>query len=320
MPDFELPDQEGKAHSLQSLLGPQGALLLFYRSADWSPDSKAQLVELEQNQGEFRKLGLGVAGISYDSVAVSHNFAERKGIHFPLLSDPDSKIVRKLGILDQTTPRDSVFFGSPHPGSFLVNARGIIVAKYFEDDSGKSYTAASILLHRFGVVREAAKTAVEGRQLALTASASNAIVGPGQRIALAVDIELKPNMHVYAPGVDGYIPIDWKMKDSSGEAAQTVSYPASHKLFLKAINETVPVYRDRFRLTRDITILSDEESQPKLDGSGHFTLEGTLRYQACDDRVCYIPQQLPLQWTFQYESLDRERVPQELQRKAPGIR
>ena len=35
MPDFELQDQDGKAHSLQSLLGPKGAVILFYRSADW---------------------------------------------------------------------------------------------------------------------------------------------------------------------------------------------------------------------------------------------------------------------------------------------
>jgi hypothetical protein len=35
MPDFELQDQDGKARNLQSLLGPKGALILFYRSADW---------------------------------------------------------------------------------------------------------------------------------------------------------------------------------------------------------------------------------------------------------------------------------------------
>lgn len=35
MPAFEAPDQNGKVHSLQSLLGPKGAVLVFYRSADW---------------------------------------------------------------------------------------------------------------------------------------------------------------------------------------------------------------------------------------------------------------------------------------------
>ena len=35
MPAFELQDQDGKAHSLPSLLGPKGAVILFFRSADW---------------------------------------------------------------------------------------------------------------------------------------------------------------------------------------------------------------------------------------------------------------------------------------------
>ncbi len=35
MPGFELPDQECKSHSLASLLGPKGAVIVFFRSADW---------------------------------------------------------------------------------------------------------------------------------------------------------------------------------------------------------------------------------------------------------------------------------------------
>jgi hypothetical protein len=35
MPDFEMPDQAGKTHSVKSLLAAKGAVILFYRSADW---------------------------------------------------------------------------------------------------------------------------------------------------------------------------------------------------------------------------------------------------------------------------------------------
>jgi hypothetical protein len=35
MASFELPDQDGKLRTLGSLLGPKGAIILFYRSADW---------------------------------------------------------------------------------------------------------------------------------------------------------------------------------------------------------------------------------------------------------------------------------------------
>jgi cytochrome oxidase Cu insertion factor (SCO1/SenC/PrrC family) len=35
LPDFTLRDQRGEPHSLTSLLGPKGALIVFFRSADW---------------------------------------------------------------------------------------------------------------------------------------------------------------------------------------------------------------------------------------------------------------------------------------------
>jgi len=275
-------------------------------------------VELEQNKAEYQKRGLAVAAVSYDSGAVLHNFAERKGIHFPLLSDPDSRVIRELNILNDTVPKDSAFFGIPFPGSFLVDSKGVIVAKYFEDDYRERYTSADILAHQLGAIPDSAKTEVQGRQLTLAATASNSKVGPGQRVALALTIELKPNMHVYAPGVEGYIAIDWKMKESDAAAAGEIRFPPSEKLYLKAIDETVPVYRGRFLLTRDIILGQEAKLKPLVDAAGKITVEGTLRYQACDDRLCYIPQELPLKWTFQYEGFDRQRVPADLQRKAPN--
>lgn len=35
VPDFRLPDQNGQIRNLASILGPNGAILLFHRSADW---------------------------------------------------------------------------------------------------------------------------------------------------------------------------------------------------------------------------------------------------------------------------------------------
>jgi Disulphide bond corrector protein DsbC/AhpC/TSA family len=255
-----------------------------------------------------------VAAVSYDSVAVLHNFAERRGIHFPLLSDPDSKVIRELGILNESIPKDNPFFGVPYPGTFVLNEQGVITGKYFEDDFRERYTSAEILTSQFGEGR-GPRTEVQGKQLKLEAGSSNLEVAAGQRVSLTLEIEMKPNMHVYAPSVEGYIPIDWKMKESPAAAAHEVSYPASEKLHLAAIDETVPVYQGHFRLTRDITIAQDAKLRPALDSSGKFTVEGTLRYQACDDRVCYVPQELPLKWTFQYAEFDRVRVPPELRRK-----
>jgi hypothetical protein len=180
-----------------------------------------------------------------------------------------------------------------HPGWYVLTARGGIVAKYFDDNA--RYTAAAILVHQFAWTPSEA-IEVEGKQLTAKAGASNATVAPGKRVALTLDIDLNPGMHVYAPGVEGYIPIDWNVQDSQTAAVHAATFPRSEKLYLKAIGETVPAYRNHFRLTRDITI-----GRPP-DGSGKFTVSGSLRYQACDDRLCYIPQELHLNWAFQYEA------------------
>ena len=266
-------------------------------------------MELEQNRDEFSKLGLGVAAVSYDGVAILHNFAERKGIHFPLLSDADSTVIRELGILNDTVPKDNLFFGIPYPGSFVLDPKGVIVGKYFEDDYKQRYTSADILVRQFGVMPPAGKSEAENKQLKLTASASNSVIRPLQRVALVLDIEMKPNMHVYAPGVEGYIPIEWKIKESPLATPHDISFPKPEILYLKAIDEKVPVYKGSFRVTRDITLGPDDKLKTALDPAGDFTVEGTLRYQACDDRMCYIPQELLLKWTFHYEGFDRQRAP-----------
>jgi hypothetical protein len=89
------------------------------------------------------------------------------------------------------------------------------------------------------------------------------------------------------------------MEDSAAAGVHAPVFPRAEKLYLKAIDETVPAYRNHFRLTRDITV------KPAADGSGRFTVDGSLRYQACDDRLCYIPQVLHLQWMFEYQAPDK---------------
>ena len=160
-------------------------------------------MELEQNLDRIRKQGLGLAAVSYDSVEVLKNFADRRHITFPLLSDPESKIIRAFGILNETVKPGTPQFGIPYPGTFMVNTKGTVVAKYFEDDFRERVSASDILVRQFGAVADAASGSVETNHLRLTTAASMAVARPGHRIVLSLDLDLKPNMHVYAPGVRG---------------------------------------------------------------------------------------------------------------------
>ena len=272
-------------------------------------------MELQQNLEKLRERGLGLAAVSYDSAAVLKDFAERKGITYPLLSDADSQVIRSYGLLNESVAKDSPQFGIPYPGTFILDKGGVVTQKYFESDFRQRYTASEILVRQYGEAAGAASQVIETKHLRLTSSSSLATVHWGQRLALVADIELKPGMHVYAPGVAGYIPIEFKLAASPAFQEHGPAYPAAHKLHLKAIGETVPVFQGHFRVAEDVTIGPDAQVKPVLGPTGDLAVEGALRYQACDAKVCYPPQTVPLRWTLHYEALDRQRAPAELQRR-----
>jgi len=248
-------------------------------------------------------------------VGALKNFADRQHITYPLLSDTDSKIIRAFGILNETVKPGTPAFGIPYPGVYVVDVQGEVVAKYFEDDYADRVSTADILARQFGARTEAARGAIETKHLQITTAASNGTARPGLRILLSLDIQFKPGMHVYAPGVQGYIPIDWQL-EPAGPAAKRHSfeYPASEMLRLEAIGEIVPVYRNHIQLQREITFAQEDALKPLVGPAGEVVVKGTFRYQACDDRKCYIPQDVPLEWRFKYQGMDRQRVPSQFRR------
>jgi hypothetical protein len=108
-------------------------------------------VELEDTLDELAEQGLGLVAITYDTPEVIRHFAQRVGITYPLLADPDSKIIGAFDILNTNIPEDHEWYGVPFPGTYVVDANGIVKAKYFEQDHRERYTADSILTREFGV-------------------------------------------------------------------------------------------------------------------------------------------------------------------------
>ncbi len=271
---------------------------------------------MERRRKDFEKQGFGVAALSFDTLETLGHFAERTGIHYPMLSDPESKVIRAFGLLNRTVPADHPFHGIPNPGVYLVDEKGVVQRKFFEEKYSDRFTAGHVLVRAFGRDAGGSRVERETDHLYLTSSASNESVRPGNRVALVATVDLKPQMHVYAPGVKGgYIPIRWEMETVEGLAGFSVRYPEAETLYLPAIDETVPVYQGSFRIVADLRLGMPEDLEPLLDSDGDLLVNGSFRYQACDDKMCYLPLTIPLEWRFQVEPLDRTRVPEELRRK-----
>jgi hypothetical protein len=272
-------------------------------------------VELAQNAEKIRAAGLGLAAISYDSPAVLKNFSDRQKIGFPLLSDPGSKTIREYGILNEEAPKESFAYGVPYPGIYILDARGVVTAKYFEADYKERDSTGLILLKQFGIEPETAHASQRAKHLTIITSSTAPVLRPSLKLELTAEIAMDPHVHVYAPGVEGYAPVSWTMTPSDAWKSSEVHFPASKTLNLEAIHETVPVFDGKFRLSRELIIADDKTVRPLLDVSGNLVIEGVIKYQACDDRQCFLPASVPVKWTVPFQALDRTRVPTELQRK-----
>ncbi len=275
-------------------------------------------MQLDRKREEFEKRGIHVAALSFDPVAVLQHFAKRTGVKVTLLSDPQSAVIRSFGVLNDSVPKDHQFYGIPNPGDFLIDATGVVKSKFFEEKYVDRYTAGQILVRTLGADTGGKQTQTETDHLTVTTSASDDILRGGNRLSLILKVDLKEKMHVYAPGVQGYIPIEWTMEEVAGVTNYEPSYPESEMLHLPAIDETVPVYQGQFQAVRDVMIGQSKEIQHLLNGQGELVIKGSFRYQACDDKICYLPKTIPLEWTFRFEEHDRTRAPEEIRRKAGG--
>ena len=74
------------------------------------------------------------------------------------------------------------------------------------------------------------------------------------------------------------------------------------------MNEHVPVYQRPFRIVQDVMLDPSRDGSAALQDVTTLTIIGTFEYQACDDRVCFAPQSVPLSWSIRVKPLDRERA------------
>ena len=84
-------------------------------------------------------------------------------------------------------------------------------------------------------------------------------------------------------------------------------YPASEIYFFRPLNERVPVYQKPFRLVQEVLLEGTSQAQASLQGKDSLTLAGNFEYQACDDKVCFNPETVPVTWTLSLRPLIRER-------------
>jgi len=262
----------------------------------------------------FEKQGVKFAAISYDSVEILNFFADRRKIEYPLLADPDSKIIQAYGVLNAEAT--GMQKGFARPGYFFIDPSGIIREKFFEPKYRERLTGNSIIAKLFPELGQEVTDTVEAAHLQLALEQSDRTGVPGTRITVTAEVRLPPDVHVYAPGTEGYRPIKLAIDPMPEMELKPAIYPASKILFLPAINERVPVFEGTFRISQDVRVSSSSEFWGSLGTDGRlFTIAGKLEYQACDKTKCFVPATIPVKWQLQVFPLDRMRAPLDIRHK-----
>ena len=140
----------------------------------------------------------------------------------------------------------------------------------------------------------AAAGQAETKHLTVATSAPAGAVAPGTRVSLVIEVAPKPEMHVYAPEQKGLVPISLVLEPTRAVKAHAARFPKSEKF--KPLDEVQFVYSKPFRIVQDVTVSASARGRRLL------TIKGTLKYQACDNAICYAPVTVPVSWTISLKS------------------
>src|ERR1700677_941407 len=126
-------DATSMPRTLADVMGKNGVVLMFFRSADWCPYCQAQLIDVNGGVAEIEKRGYHVAGLSYDSPEILAAFTAKRHLAYTLLSDPKSEVIDGYKLRDPEYPPGNRAYGVPRPIIFILDRNGVIKAKLYED-------------------------------------------------------------------------------------------------------------------------------------------------------------------------------------------
>lgn len=122
-PDFTGKDQQGKVVSLDDFKGKK--LVLYFYPKDDTPGCTKEACNLRDNYADLLDKGFALLGVSPDTEDSHQKFISKYELPFPLLSDPELKIIKAFGVWGEKN-----MYGRKYEGllrtTFIINEEGII--------------------------------------------------------------------------------------------------------------------------------------------------------------------------------------------------
>lgn len=126
-PNFNLPDQNGKLHTLDQYKNKW--LILYFYPKDDTPGCTKEACNFRDSSEEYKKRGVSIIGISKDSIKSHKKFSEKFHLNFPILANESGEVVEAYGAWGEKT-----MFGKKYMGilrnTYLINPKSEIQKEY----------------------------------------------------------------------------------------------------------------------------------------------------------------------------------------------
>ena len=123
-PDFTAKDQNGNSVSLSDYRGKN--VILYFYPQDNTPTCTNEACNFRDNYGSLLSKGFSVIGVSPDTEKSHKKFETKFNLPFPLIADPDRKIVEQYGLW-----AEKMMFGRKYMGvlrtTFVIDPKGKIL-------------------------------------------------------------------------------------------------------------------------------------------------------------------------------------------------
>ena len=126
-PEFALPDQNGKVHTLEEYKGKK--VILYFYPRDNTPGCTKQACGFGEFYPEFSEKGAVVLGVSKDSVASHKKFEEKYGLPFTLLSDTELTCIQAYDVWKEKNMYGKKVMGVVRT-TYLIDEKGVIVKAF----------------------------------------------------------------------------------------------------------------------------------------------------------------------------------------------
>lgn len=160
MPDFLLPDESGRLHSLQDYTA-RGPVVVAFHRGHWCPYCRISATALAEAYPSIKRLGAELVAITPEVEKFNVELKTASGAPFPVLSDMDNAYAMMLNLafyigdekkremsasgLDITPFNDSDAWTLPIPATFVIGRDGLVKARFIDPDFRRRMDVEDIL-------------------------------------------------------------------------------------------------------------------------------------------------------------------------------